>query len=158
MLALIVCAATVLAPQGQVVIDRIMAVVNGDVITQSDVRAARLLQLVPDEPDAAVVRRLVDRRLVLAELQRFQAPPASPEDIAVRRAEWERARGTESVSDLLMRAGVQPWFVDRWLANDIRMERYVAQRFAALSDDRRAAAISAWRESLRTRAEIVYRD
>ncbi len=160
MLPLIVLLSTALTLplQGQVVIDRIVAVVNGDVITQSDVRAARLLRLVPDEADADILRRLVDRRLMLAELQRFQASPASPDDIEARRVEWQRSLGAQSVDALLKHAGVQSWFVDRWLANDIRLERYVAQRFAALSDDRRATAITAWRESLRARAEIVYRD
>lgn len=144
--------------QAQVVIDRVVAVVNGDVITQSDLRAARTLRLVPDESDAATVQRIIDRRLALAELQRFQAPAAPASEVEARRQVWAASLGGQSVDDLLARAGVESWFVERWIADDVRLEQYIAQRFAALTEDRRAAAITAWRESLRTRAEIVYRD
>ncbi|MGE3345485.1 MAG: hypothetical protein AB7L71_18855, partial [Vicinamibacterales bacterium] len=90
--------------------------------------------------------------------QRFQAPAAPASDVDARRQVWAASLGGQSVDDLLARAGVEAWFVERWIANDVRLEQYIAQRFAALTEDRRAAAITAWRESLRTRAEIVFRD
>lgn len=142
----------------QATIDRILAVVNGDPITLSDVRAARILKLVPaDATDVVVVETLVERRLVLTEMRRFQAPEPAPEVLAARRAEWtQRVAGTEAEA-LAAAAGVSAGFVDRWLTDDLRREAYLQQRFAALDAGRRAEAIRLWIEGLRVRADIVYR-
>lgn len=145
------------APQATTTIDRILAVVNGDPITLSDVRAARLLKLVPgDATDVAVVDTLVERRLVLAEMRRFQAPEPSPEVLAARRAEWAREAGLQPEA-LAAAAGVGTGFVDRWLNDDLRREAYLQQRFAALDAGRRAEAIRLWIDGLRVRADVVYR-
>lgn len=142
----------------QTTIDRILAVVNGDPVTLSDVRAARLLKLVPAEAaDVAVVETLVERRLVLIEMRRFQAPEPSPEVLAARRAEWtQRVAGTRSEA-LAEAAGVNAGYVDRWLSDDLRREAYLQQRFAALDAARRAEAIRLWIEGLRVRADVVFR-
>jgi hypothetical protein len=64
------------------VIDRVLAVAGGEVITLSDVRAARELGRVNVgdalDPIGAVLGQLVDRALVLAEVDRF-APPEPPQ-------------------------------------------------------------------------------
>jgi hypothetical protein len=54
------------------VIDRILAVVDGAIITQSDAAAAIRLGLVagPADPLAGVVDRLIERRLMLREVDR----------------------------------------------------------------------------------------
>jgi hypothetical protein len=63
------------------VIDRVLAVVDTQIITLSDVRAAVRFALVPQDvavdPIAAVMQRLIDRRLMLAEVDRY-APPEPP--------------------------------------------------------------------------------
>lgn len=142
----------------QTTIDRILAVVNGDPITLSDVRAARILKLVPDDAtDVAVVDTLVERRLVLTEMRRFQAPEPAPDVLAARRAEWtQRVAGSQS-EKLAEAAGVGVGYVDRWLTDDLRREAYLQQRFAALDAGRRAEAIRLWIEGLRVRADVVYR-
>jgi hypothetical protein len=142
----------------QTTIDRILAVVNGDPITLSDVRAARQLKLVPaDATDVAVVDTLVERRLVLAEMRRFQAPEPTPEVLAARRAEWAREVGGMPPEALAGAAGVGSGFVDRWLNDDLRREAYLQQRFAALDAGRRAEAIRLWIDGLRVRADVIYR-
>jgi hypothetical protein len=145
-------------PPAQTTIDRILAVVNGDPITLSDVRAARTLKLVPaDATDVAVVDTLVERRLVLTEMRRFQAPEPTPEVLAARRAAWAlQVAGTQS-EKLAEAAGVGAGYVDRWLTDDLRREAYLQQRFAALDAGRRAEAIRLWIEGLRVRADVVYR-
>lgn len=146
------------AGQTPATIDRILVVVNGDIITLSDVRAARVLRLVSgDATEPDVVQELIDRRLVLAEMRRFQAPDPGPEALAARRAEWQSRHGGDDVARLLPLAGVGTSFVDRWLADDLRREAYLEQRFAALDAGRRTTAIRLWMEGLRARAEIVHR-
>lgn len=149
-----------LAVAGQVstTIDRILVVVNGDIITLSDVRAARVLRLVPSgATDQDILQELIDRRLVLAEMRRFQAPAPEPAVLAARRTEWQSRHRTGDLAQLLLVAGVGTSFVDRWLADDLRREAYLDQRFAALDDERRATAIRLWMDGLRARAEIVVR-
>lgn len=146
-----------LMPAPQVTLDRIVAVVDGDLITLSDVRAARVLMLVPDgHTDAQVVDVLVERRLVLAEMRRFQVTDPSPELLASRKADWQRRVGGPPATKFAD-AGVAPEFLDRWLADDLRREAYLEQRFAALDAARRVDAIRQWIDGLRSRANISYR-
>ena len=66
------------AANGPEIIDRMMAVVAGDLIMMSDVAAAVEFGLVPPAPAADVTRtvlsQLIDRSLMLAEVERY-APP-----------------------------------------------------------------------------------
>jgi hypothetical protein len=144
--------------QAQITIDRILAVVNGDPITLSDVRAARTLSLVPaDATDAAVVDTLVERRLVLTEMRRFQTPEPTLDVVAARRSEWAQRVAGSTPEKRAEAAGVNVEYVDRWLSDDLRREAYLQQRFAALDAGRRADAIRLWIEGLRVRADVVYR-
>jgi hypothetical protein len=155
--ALVFCL-LVLAPAQQTTIDRILAVVNGDLVTLSDVRAARVLKLVPaDATDAAVLDVLVERRLVLTEMRRFQAADPAPAVFAARKAAWQARLGTVALPPLFEDAGVEPEFLDRWLTDDLRREAYLDQRFAALDASRRTEAIRLWIEALRVRANVSYR-
>jgi len=67
------------------IIDRVLAVVDTQIITLSDVRAALRFGLVPEDlttdPTGAVLQRLIDRRLMLIEVDRY-APP-EPSEAAV---------------------------------------------------------------------------
>ena len=60
------------------VIDRVMAVVNQQPILLSDVNAAILFQLVPraeaGDPLASTLDRLIERALILEEVERYQPP------------------------------------------------------------------------------------
>ncbi len=155
--AALVCLLAVV-PGQQTTIDRILAVVNGDLITLSDVRAARVLQLVPaDSTDVAVLDILVERRLVLSEMRRFQAADPAPAALAARKVEWQGRIGAVAPVSLFEDAGVTPEFLDRWLADDLRREAYLEQRFAALDAGRRVDAIRLWIVGLRTRANVSYR-
>nr|MBA3950073.1 hypothetical protein [Acidobacteriota bacterium] len=75
-------------------IDRLMAVVGGEPIFLSDVRDARALSLLDpagalaalsapdaDAPDEMVLERLINRRLVLAEVGRYLRTPPAPADV-----------------------------------------------------------------------------
>src|SRR5215467_7227959 len=67
------------------VIDRILAIVGGDLIMLSDVNAARNLGLMTPEstgdPIREVLSRLIDRRLQLAEVDRYAPQEPTPEEI-----------------------------------------------------------------------------
>ena len=81
-LALVVCASAAHAE----VIDRILAVVSGQTVTLSDVMAARQLGLVDPPPGTAdpvvyIIDHLIDRTLMLAEVDRFQPPEPDPVEV-----------------------------------------------------------------------------
>ncbi len=141
--AALVLAASVAAAE---VIDRILAVVSGEVITLSDVRAVQRFGLVPadvsDDPVDAALQRLIDRRLMLAEVDRY-APPEPPQaavDAAVTALEgkykdalaFEIALNQTSMSREALRGYVR---------DSLRLDAYMEQRFASivqLSDDEAA--------------------
>ena len=103
LLLLIVCVSAAHAD----VIDRLMAVVDGQLITLSDVTAALQFHLVEPPPGTAdpvayTVDRLVERTLVLAEVDRFQPPEPDPIEITIRIDEFERRAGSPAAFDKML--------------------------------------------------------
>jgi hypothetical protein len=129
------------------VIDRVVAIVGNQLILASDVSAARTFGLVgvgdaPDEESAAL-SRLVDRALILAEVNRY-APP-EPDDAAVAaQVDALRARfaDPDSYRAALLRVGLEEAHLREWLRQDLRMLAYLDQRFVVTppTDEEVAAA------------------
>jgi hypothetical protein len=117
------------------IIDRVLSVVDGVVITESDVVAARELGLVSsadaDDPTGAVLARLVDRRLVLAEVDRY-APPEPAADEVDREFQAVRTRlgSGPAYAAALARSGVDEKHLRQTLRDDLRIRAYTEQRFA----------------------------
>lgn len=121
-------------PAGAEVIDRVLAVVAGDLILMSDVTAARDLGLVSapggGDPIREVLSRLIDRALMLAEVERY-APP-EPDKTAVD-AELQAVRSRFSSPDAftaaLARVGLDERHLRETLRQDLRIRAYLDQRF-----------------------------
>jgi hypothetical protein len=125
------------------IIDRVLAVAGGTLILQSDVAAARELGLVTAPPQSgdpvrATLSALIDRALVLAEVERY-APP-EPSAAAVSR-ELEAIRGrfrspTAFVA-ALVRLGIDEPHLRNTVRENLRMTAYLEQRFtvAPATDD-----------------------
>jgi hypothetical protein len=144
------------------VIDRIMAVVGAEPITLSDVAGARQFQLVevpPGTGDAVgfVLERLIDRSVMLTEVDRFQPPEPDASEIASRVERMQaRAGSPEAFERALAVTGTTREQLTRFVRNSLRMETYVNQRFGSILDPvERAAAIAAWTGDLRRRAQIT---
>jgi hypothetical protein len=125
------------------VIDRLLAVVDGQVITLSDVQGGTTLGLVEAGPAAdpvgAVLDRLIERALMLAEVDRYQPPEPAEDQVAARLAGVRRRFPSETALKAALDASA---FTEARLAefvrNDLRIERYLEQRFPATaqpSDD-----------------------
>ena len=116
------------------IIDRVMAVVSGAVIMQSDVLAAFELGMVApgttDDPMAAVLTQLIDRQLMLAEVDRY-VPPEPSADAIDRAAQQVRARfATASDYDsALARSGMGVERLHRLLRDELRIRTYLDERF-----------------------------
>jgi hypothetical protein len=142
------------------VIDRVFAVVAGDLIMQSDVRAARELGLVTPgsvaDPDRAVLAQLIDRALILDEVERY-APPEPSADALDRAFAEVRARfpSTDAFAAALGRAGFDERQLRAVLRQNLRIKTYLDQRFSGETPERGEAIVAAWVAGLRSRATIV---
>ena len=142
------------------ILDRVLAVVANNVITLTDVNAALDLGLqkaaagAPD-PIRAVLSQLIDRELVLLEVERY-APPepgagAVDAELAAVRARFASPADFEAV---LARAGIDQTRLREWLREDLRIRAYEEQRFAA-AGDRRDQLVADWIAALRRRGDII---
>ena len=115
------------------IIDRVLAVVGGDIIMLSDVRAVTTLGLMPDardEPD--VLSRLIDRTLILAEVNRFVVPEPDAavveREVAVLRA---RLGSPDRFREALETVGLTAMSVARLVRDKRRIDSYLTQRFGS---------------------------
>jgi hypothetical protein len=140
-------------------IDRVLAVVAGQVILLSDVTAARDLGLQTTDgaadPVRAVLTKLIERELVLAEVDRY-APP-EPDAAAVDRGvEALRARfaSRDAFTAALGKSGIDENHVRETVRQDLRVAAYLEQRFAT-AGDRRAQLVADWMAGLRRRGDVI---
>ena len=140
-------------------IDRVLAVVANQLITQSDVTAAIDLGLqsadAAADPVRVVLSKLIDRELVMAEVDRYA--PAEPGAEAVDREVLrvrERFRSQAELDAALARSGIDEKHLRETLRQDLRLRAYLDQRFSAASD-RRASLIDEWMSGLRRRGGVV---
>ncbi len=134
----------------EVVVDRLLAVVNGDVVTRSDVRAARQLRLLPGVAtidDEALVTQLIERRLIVAELARYAPAEPTAEQMTSRRQSWASTlpAGT-NVPAALGGVGMRETTLMAWLRDDLRIAAYLDQRFTAAAQPTREQALTYFRE------------
>ena len=122
------------------IIDRILAVVNGTLIMQSDVIMAVRLGLAPQSTasDAVAVPldALIERRLVLEEVDRYAPPDPAQTDVDRRLADV-RARAGSAFDSILRDSGISVDQLRRQIRDDLRIDAYLLQRFGGVqpSDD-----------------------
>jgi hypothetical protein len=146
---------SMLGGQTPTVVDRTLAIVGGRPITLSDARIALALRLIDGtEVDSPVVQRLVDRELMLREIERYDPPEPDARVIEAGVAAARAAAGGEEELQRMLRAG---GFAERrlraWIRNDLRIDAYLQQRFAL--DDRREDLIADWVIDLRRRSAVT---
>ena len=168
-----------LCPVRAEVIDRVLAILPGQIVTLSDVEAALDLGVVevPSGPDriAAGLTALVDRMLMLNEVRRVAPPEPSAAAIDARVARIRERLGTPAaMARVLAARGLDEKVVRLFAADDLRLTSYLAERFSGaaqptddeirqagesarqrLTDERRRALIEAWTAELRRRADVT---
>jgi hypothetical protein len=140
-------------------IDRVLAVVANQLITLSDVTAAIDLGLQRSDgaadPVRAVLTKLIDRELVLAEVDRY-APAEPTAEQVDREVQAVRQRFPEPAAfeAALARSGIDERHLRETLRQDLRMRAYLDQRFSTIRD-RRPSAVDEWMTGLRQRGGVV---
>ena len=141
------------------VIDRVLAVVGGNLITLSDVSAAYDLGLVTPRDSSDRVRdvlsQLIDRELQLAEVDRYAPPEPSAAEVDREMQIVEARMGSpEAFAAVLTRAGIDVAQLRDTLRENLRIRAYIAQRFSP-GDERRPQVVEDWMAGLRRRADVI---
>jgi hypothetical protein len=122
---------------GSEVIDRILAVVNRELITLSDVTAALRFGLVAaPQPGSDVTRvaldALINRQLELGEANRYQPPEPPESQIDARFTSIRSGFATpEAFAIALAQSGLSEDQLRLRLREDLRIDAYLNQRFGA---------------------------
>ncbi len=140
-------------------LDRILAIVDGEVIMRSDVRAFIELGLVrpaiASDSEPEVLTYLIERRLMLNEASRFVV--AEP-DAAIVDRRYDAIRGRfpnpAELDEVLNRNGFSTDDLRQVVVDEIRWEAYVADRFSAIELELRDQARAEWVSGLVSRAQI----
>lgn len=119
------------------IIDRILAVVDNSIITQSDVLASARLGLekapASGDPIAVVLERLIERRLTLAEVDRYAPPEPSAADLTLRLEQVRLAFPSAAAFETAMaQVGLDEEQLRRRLRDDLRIDAYLQQRFGSV--------------------------
>jgi len=129
-----------------------MAVVLQQPILLSDVNAALSLKLIEvppgtGDPVALVLDRLIERTLILGEVDRYQPPePATPE-IDSRVTQIEERAGTPEVLNRIMAAtGMTQERLRQYVRDDLRLTTYLNQRFGTSAQPSDAELQAYYRE------------
>ena len=117
-------------------IDRVLAVVEGQVILLSDVRAFLELRLIErsdaTDPTPPVLTALIERQLVLEAAARYGVEAPTSDEVDARLAAVvDRVGGTEALQERLPTVGFTLNDLRQVLRNDLRIERYLARRFVS---------------------------
>jgi hypothetical protein len=116
------------------IIERVLAVVAGDVITLGDVAAARDFGLVSigatADPIRDILARLIDRSLMLAEVDRYAPPEPTPEamDRAMQSVR-SRVASPLAFEATLARVGMDEKYLREIVRQDLRIGAYIEERF-----------------------------
>ena len=125
----------------QQLLDRVLARVDGNAITLTDVQAAIGLGLVQprsgEDAEAAAREQLIERELLLAEIARFPPPEPSAAEIEkeVTRLDANAGRRLEA---LMQSTGLDAQRLREIARDNLRIQSYLNQRFgtaALVSDD-----------------------
>ena len=153
-------------PAAEQLLDRILAVVEGQVVLLSDVRLFLDTGLVVASPAADPVPealgRLIERRLILDEAARYVLDDPAPDEVAACMRRIERhVGGPDALDAVLAGAGHSPQDLEQVVRDDLRIERYLTRRFppptppTAGAQAARQALIDDWLASLRARGTVI---
>ena len=116
------------------IIDRVLAVVGSQVVTLSDVHAVETFGDLPAGMSAAspsrILDSLVDRELMLGEIERYAAPEADPAQVDRRMAQIRsKFPGAGAYEQALARTAMTDDRLRAFVGGDLRIDAYLEQRF-----------------------------
>jgi hypothetical protein len=129
----------------QILIDRVLARIDGAPLTLTDVRTAIGLGLIPvpsgSDAIAAGTQQLIDRQLELIEVQRFPPPEPPPAAVAAEAARL-KVNAAARLPALMQSTGLTEQRITDIARDNVRIAGYLDQRFGTavqVSDEEVAA-------------------
>lgn len=121
------------------IIDRVLAVVSGSIVTLSDVHAAIALGLVNTagaaDPVGSALEQLIERTLMLTEVERYAPPEPDPAEVEARvRAVRARFPSDAAFREILTAYGLDEGRLRAIARDDLRLQTYLDQRFASAAE------------------------
>lgn len=118
-------------------LDRVIAVVSGTVITLSDARTAIMFGLVEtrdvSDPIAVAMQWLVDRQLVLDEINRYETPDPDLAKIDPVFSEIRKQfAGGKGAAAALASLGLDEDDAKRFVRDTVRVQQYLKRRFESV--------------------------
>ena len=144
--------AFVVPSSAQQVLDSVVARVGSSAITRTDVDAAVTFGIVGRD-DA--VRQLIDRRLMLAEVNRFPPPEPGATEIKLLMETMRKTAGAE-VAAVMKRTGVNDDRLAELARDTLRIQSYMQQRFG--NGPRTEEQRSRWLTEIRSRGDVTLMD
>jgi hypothetical protein len=137
-LGLAMLAGPALQADADALLDAVLADVDGEVVTASDIALARALGLFGVAPsDAPIapqdVARFLDALLLSREAQRLQIQGTPAERETAWEAAGERLGGPEALATWLRDAGIAEAWARRMVEADLSRRRFIAVRFRAFA-------------------------
>ena len=153
-------------PAAEQLLDRVLAVVGGQVILLSDVRLFLEAGLAEEpsgaaDPISSALERLIERRLILDEAARYVVEDPASDEVDARLARIERRVGGSGALDAALEAaGYGRRDLEQVVVDDLRIERYLARRFPpptrpGEAPAARRALVDDWLASLSARAAVI---
>lgn len=135
-------------------LDRVVARVATVAITQTDLDAAVAFGIVESKPadGREPVKQMIDRRLILDEVNRFPPPEPTEDAINGQLAKMKVAAGDQAAA-VMKRTGVDEKRLSEFARETLRIQAYVSQRFGsgARAEQQRAQ----WLDDLRARGDVT---
>ena len=134
----------------QQLLDRVVARVGTAAITQTDVDAAVAFGIV-DPKAGDPVKLMIDRRLMLAEVNRFPPPEPDFRTVQALMVNMKMTAGPD-VNAVMKRTGVDDNRLSELARETLRIQSYVLQRFGTTprAEEQRAR----WLNDLRVRGDV----
>ena len=177
-LAVVLAVSAILVrPAAAEIIDRVIAVVSGQIVTQSDLATATAFGL------AGSLDEMIDRTLMLNEVRRVAPPDPEAAAVDARVAQMRRRfTSTDAWSAALAAGGIDDGAVRVYAADDLLVSAYLDDRFSGaaqpsdeeirqatvehpdwtqeqarmrLQSERRQTLVASWVAELRRRADIT---
>jgi hypothetical protein len=179
LVAVMLAVALLASPASAEVIDKVLAVISGQILMKSDVEAALALGLVEPKPGAdrvsGALDALIDRVLMLNEVRRVVPPEPSAASIDARLARIRaRFESPAALSRVLDASGIDETVLRMYAADDLRLTSYIGERFSGaaqptdeeirqagesarqrLFSERQQTLVGAWVAELRRRADLT---
>lgn len=154
--AVVLAAMAALAPTTNagaqdVLVDRVLAVVDGQLVAMSDLRTARALGFVKDNDEPTALDALIDRLVVMGESSRYAVGEPSASEIEARVSALRDRLGPQRLEAILREGGLSGDALRRQVRDDLVVAAYMSQRFSATAmptDTEVEAYVAAGREEL----------